>query len=101
MTMLKPLPLLAGLLMLATASLAQNKPMEMPTGYDAAREGVMAGKIDTLQYQSRTVGNSRKALVYTPPGFSKKKKYIFILKLVDCKDYYTIRIKSLLFGFKI
>ena len=75
MTMLKPLPLLAGLLMLATASLAQNKPMEMPTGYDAAREGVIAGKIDTLQYQSRTVGNSRKALVYTPPGFSKKKKY--------------------------
>lgn len=75
MIMLKPLPLIVGLLMLATASLAQNEPMEMPTGYDAVRQGVMAGKIDTLQYESRTVGNRRKALIYTPPGFSKKKKY--------------------------
>ncbi|MEO6284247.1 MAG: alpha/beta hydrolase-fold protein [Dyadobacter sp.] len=54
---------------------AQNVPLEMPTGFDSARPGSVAGKIDTVQYQSKTVGNARKALVYTPPGYNKKKKY--------------------------
>ncbi|GGB77125.1 hypothetical protein GCM10011325_00800 [Dyadobacter sediminis] len=49
--------------------------MEMPEGYDTLREGAAAGKIDTVSYPSKTVGNARKALVYTPPGFSRKKKY--------------------------
>lgn len=47
----------------------------MPAGYDAVQSGTPAGKIDTIQYQSNTVGNQRKALVYTPPGFDKEKKY--------------------------
>jgi enterochelin esterase-like enzyme len=54
---------------------AQQILKEMPTGYDAVRSDAPAGKIDTIQYQSKTVGSERKALVYTPPGFSKKKKY--------------------------
>lgn len=33
------------------------------------------GKIDTISYPSKTVGVNRKAIIYTPPGFSKKKKY--------------------------
>lgn len=33
------------------------------------------GKLDTISYPSATVGVNRKAIVYTPPGFSKKKKY--------------------------
>lgn len=28
-----------------------------------------------MTYNSKTVGTKRKALVYTPPGFSKSKKY--------------------------
>src|SRR5690606_27642748 len=31
--------------------------------------------IDTISYRSETVGTERKALVYLPPGFSKKEKY--------------------------
>ena len=54
---------------------AQQILKEMPTGYDAVRSDAPAGKIDTIQYQSKTVGSKRKALVYTPPGFNKKKKY--------------------------
>jgi enterochelin esterase-like enzyme len=48
---------------------------EMPKGYDQPRAGVAAGRIDSISYPSKTVGTVRKALVYTPPGYSKKKKY--------------------------
>ena len=48
---------------------------EMPRGYDQPRAGVAAGRIDSISYPSKTVGTVRKALVYTPPGYSKKKKY--------------------------
>lgn len=63
------------LMMLAFVSEAQEILKEMPKGYDAVQAGAPVGKIDTIQYQSGTVGSKRKALVYTPPGFSKKKKY--------------------------
>src|SRR5688572_6603774 len=44
-------------------------------GFDSLRANIPHGKIDTITYKSKTVGTSRKALIYTPPGFSKKKKY--------------------------
>ncbi len=47
----------------------------VPTNFDTPRSGIMHGRIDTIQYNSKTVGTTRKALVYTPPGFSKRKKY--------------------------
>lgn len=67
--------IVASLMMLAFVSEAQEILKEMPKGYDAVQVGAPVGKIDTVQYQSTTVGSKRKALVYTPPGFSKKKKY--------------------------
>lgn len=60
---------------LAFASHAQEILKEMPKGYDTVQAGVAAGNIDSVQYQSKTVGTKRKVLVYTPPGFNKKKKY--------------------------
>ncbi|MCE6992478.1 alpha/beta hydrolase-fold protein [Dyadobacter sp. CY323] len=63
------------MILVVAAAHAQNILMEMPKEFDSAREGTVAGKIDSIQYQSTTVGNPRKALVYTPPGYSKKKKY--------------------------
>lgn len=54
---------------------AQHTEKEMPKGYEQVRSGIAYGKIDTVQYDSKTVGNKRKMLVYTPPGFDKKKKY--------------------------
>ena len=44
-------------------------------GYDKAREGIAHGKIDTVEYESKSVGNKRKTLVYTPPGYSADTKY--------------------------
>ena len=48
---------------------------EAPKGFDSLRADVVHGKIDTITYDSKTVGAKRRALIYTPPGFSKKKKY--------------------------
>ncbi|MBB1286888.1 esterase [Flavisolibacter sp. BT320] len=46
-----------------------------PQGFDAVRENIPHGKLDTFTYRSKTVGTNRKAVIYTPPGFSKTKKY--------------------------
>jgi len=54
---------------------AQQIEKEAPSGFDQAREGISHGKIDTVIYHSTTVGNDRRALVYTPPGFSQDEKY--------------------------
>lgn len=46
-----------------------------PDGYDKAREGIAHGKLEMVEYDSKSVGNKRKALVYTPPGYSADTKY--------------------------
>jgi enterochelin esterase-like enzyme len=46
-----------------------------PKDFDKKREGVERGKLETVEYDSKTVGVKRKAVVYTPPGYSKDKKY--------------------------
>lgn len=55
--------------------LAQSILPEAPDGFDSVRASIRHGKIDTLTYPSKTVGNNRRTLVYTPPGYSKNKKY--------------------------
>lgn len=62
-------------LMLGFHSAAQEIRKQAPEGFDQERTGIVQGKIDSISYTSKTVGNSRKALIYTPPGFSKEKKY--------------------------
>lgn len=54
---------------------AQQTDLIAPAGFDALQTNIPHGKIDTVAYPSKTVGVSRKALIYTPPGYSKKKKY--------------------------
>jgi len=56
-------------------ALAQNRVTPALLGFDIVREGIPHGKIDTISYNSKTVGTNRKALIYTPPGYSKVKKY--------------------------
>lgn len=46
-----------------------------PAGFDANREGIPHGKTQMVEYPSTTVGNNRHMLVYTPPGYSKDRKY--------------------------
>ncbi|AMP98728.1 esterase [Pedobacter cryoconitis] len=44
-------------------------------GFDVASTSIAHGQIDTISYYSKTVGVNRKAITYTPPGYSKNKKY--------------------------
>ncbi len=46
-----------------------------PEGFDKAREGIEHGKLERVDYDSKTVGVKRWMQVYTPPGYSKEKKY--------------------------
>jgi len=46
-----------------------------PAGFDTEQRGIPKGKIDTITYYSSTVGNHRRATVYTPPGYTKKQIY--------------------------
>jgi enterochelin esterase-like enzyme len=47
----------------------------VPEGFDKAREGIAHGKLEMVEYDSKSVGNKRKALVYTPPDYSSNMKY--------------------------
>jgi enterochelin esterase-like enzyme len=46
-----------------------------PAGFDKERKDVPHGKLEMISYESKTVGTTRKMQVYTPPGYSKEKKY--------------------------
>ena len=54
---------------------SQNRVTPALLGFDILLEGIPHGNIDTISYNSTTVGAKRKALIYTPPGYSKDKKY--------------------------
>jgi enterochelin esterase-like enzyme len=54
---------------------AQNFIKHAPIGFDSLRAEIPSGKIDTIYYESKTVGNKRRVLIYTPPGYSKNKEY--------------------------
>ncbi len=63
------------LLLFGLTAYSQGEPKQAPQGFDMVREGILQGKIDTIVYTSKTVGTNRKALVYTPPGFSENENY--------------------------
>lgn len=46
-----------------------------PEGFDKRRDGIAHGKIETVEYDSKSVGAKRKLVVYTPPGYSAEKHY--------------------------
>jgi len=46
-----------------------------PEGFDKEREGIEHCKLEMVEYYSKSVGNKRKALIYTPPGYSDGQKY--------------------------
>ncbi|MDP4208879.1 MAG: alpha/beta hydrolase-fold protein [Bacteroidota bacterium] len=62
-------------LILNLGGYSQSIVTPAPNGFDIVRSAIVHGKIDTISYPSKTVGTTRKALIYTPPGYSKDKKY--------------------------
>lgn len=67
-------------LLVGNIAIAQSTIKSAPTGFDSFRENIPHGTLDTLMYNSKTVGTNRKVLIYTPPGYSKGKKYPVLLQ---------------------
>ena len=71
--------------MMAGAALAQfgNPPQPRPdatlaaapAGFDARREGVPAGRVERVEFDSKVTGGKRPASVYLPPGYSADNQY--------------------------
>jgi enterochelin esterase-like enzyme len=68
--------LLAGMLFLFSMPVSSQQIVEPASpGFDVVNVDIPHGKIDTISYYSETVGTIRKAITYTPPGYTKNKKY--------------------------
>lgn len=61
--------------LLGPSVLSQDILKSAPEGYDIFRDDIPHGMLDTIKYPSKTVGTERNALIYTPPDYSKNKKY--------------------------
>lgn len=46
-----------------------------PSEFDMKREGIPQGRLEMIEYDSKTVGVTRKMQVYTPPGYTTEMKY--------------------------
>src|SRR5262249_49280499 len=44
-------------------------------GFDGEPDGIPRGKVEAVEYDSKTTGKKRTMLVYTPPGYAKSNKY--------------------------
>src|SRR5688572_33343570 len=54
---------------------SQETEKSAPKGFDSLQQNIPHGVIDTITYASKTVSTNRRAIIYTPPGFSKKQQY--------------------------
>ncbi|MEZ6067554.1 MAG: alpha/beta hydrolase-fold protein [Planctomycetaceae bacterium] len=48
---------------------------EPPAGFDKQRDDIPHGKLQMIEYDSKTVGTRRKLNVYTPPNYSTDERY--------------------------
>jgi enterochelin esterase-like enzyme len=46
-----------------------------PAGFDVRREGVPAGTVERIEFDSKVTGGKRPASVYLPPGYSADESY--------------------------
>src|SRR5262245_61602356 len=81
----------AALLLQAATGRAESPavPAAPAKGVDARRDGVERGKVETIEYDSKTVGIKPKAVTYTPPGYSKDSKYPVLYLLHGIGDIET------------
>jgi enterochelin esterase-like enzyme len=66
-----------------------DEPKDLPAapkGFDARRDDVERGKVETVEYDSKSVGGKRKMLVYTPPGYTKEARYPVLYLLHGAGD---------------
>jgi enterochelin esterase-like enzyme len=68
---------------------SQGITKQAPEGFDVRKSGIERGTVDTVTYQSETVGTERTATIYTPPGYSEDKKYpvLYLLHGIGGDEY--------------
>ena len=57
-----------------------------PKGFDTRRDGIERGKVESVEYDSKTIGGKGKMTVYTPPGYSQDHKYPVLYLLHGAGD---------------
>ncbi|MBN2062301.1 MAG: esterase family protein [Deltaproteobacteria bacterium] len=50
-------------------------PDHAPADFNKVRQDIPKGKLETITYNSKSIGVDRKAVVYTPPNYDPDKKY--------------------------
>src|SRR5438067_652735 len=73
-------PILIAVLIVILPAFAPAQPPAQtlppaPKGFDQPRDNAPQGKVETVEYDSKSVGSKRRLVVYLPPGFSKDAKY--------------------------
>ena len=54
---------------------AQRTFPDAPKNFDDKRKGIAKGRVERVEYDSSVVRGKKKAMVYTPPGYSAGQKY--------------------------
>lgn len=87
--MKKYLFLFSVIILCSFASVGQNLIEPASPGYDVRRSDIPHGGLDTVKYESKTVGTQRTMLVYTPPEYSKDQKYpvLYLLHGIGGDEY--------------
>jgi enterochelin esterase-like enzyme len=71
------------------ASRADDRPQTLdpaPKGFDTHRENIERGKVESVDYDSKTIGGKGKMTVYLPPGYTKDHKYPVLYLLHGAGD---------------
>jgi len=58
-----------------TAAAAMTLPNHAPANFTQVRPDTPKGKVETITYNSKSIGVDRKAVVYTPPNYNASQKY--------------------------
>jgi enterochelin esterase-like enzyme len=77
------------LLALSAPTRSDDRPQDLaaaPKGFDAKRDGIGRGKVEAVEYDSRSAAARRKMTVYLPPGYSKETKYPVLYLLHGAGD---------------
>ncbi len=57
-----------------------------PSGFASRRDGIERGGVEMAEYDSKSVGDTRKMMVYLPPGYSKATRYPVLYLLHGAGD---------------
>ncbi len=48
---------------------------QLAAGFDVARDDIPKGLVEAITYDSKSIGITRRMVIYTPPGYAKDREY--------------------------